>query len=93
MTDIMLTGTLDLQVISGDFLTGKSTSQHQRLLLLAHPGDFMQHPSAGVGIEGYLNDEQNDLRTEIRSQFELDGMKVKSMKISGTKIEIEASYS
>ena len=92
MTDLLLTDEMDLKVTSGDFTPGPATAQHQKLLLIAHPGNFMQYPEIGVGIESHLNDEKDDLRVEIRSQFEKDGMKVKSMQVNGAKIEIEAEY-
>jgi len=92
MIDLLLTDNLDLNIANGDFANGQSTMQHQHILLLAHPGDIKQFPTVGVGVESFLNDEKDDMRTEIRSQFERDGMKVSSMKISGSKIEIEARY-
>lgn len=92
MNDLQLNETLDLQVTSGDFLTAESTVQHQRLLLIAHAGDFRQYPRVGVGLESYLNDEKDDIRVEIRSQFEKDGMSVSSLRLNGSKIEIEAEY-
>jgi len=92
MLDIALTGSLDLMIANGDFVAAESTPQHQKLLLLAQPGDIMQYPDTGVGIQTFLNDERDDMVTEIRSQFEKDGMKVTSLHINGSQIEIEARY-
>lgn len=92
MHDLLLTGELDLDVSNGDFSQGETTAQHQKLLLLAHPGDFMQHPDSGVGIESYLNDERDNMMTDIRSQFEIDGMKVNSLAMNGSEIQIDAAY-
>jgi hypothetical protein len=92
MIDIALTGDLDLMIANGDFTAAESTPQHQKLLLLATTGDFMQYPTSGVGIQTFLNDERDDMMTEIRSQFEKDGMKVSSLHVNGSKIEIDARY-
>lgn len=90
--DIVLTGAIDLAIDNGDFAAADPAAQHQQLLLLATPGDFMQFPDRGVGIQNYLSDERDDMVTEIRSEFEKDGMHVDSLHINATKIEIEARY-
>lgn len=92
MHDILLTGDMDLSIQNGDFTVGESTRQHQQLLLIAEPGNIMQHPETGVGTASFLNDERDGMATEIRSQFEKDGMKVSSLHVNGEKIEIEANY-
>ncbi|MDX9906863.1 MAG: hypothetical protein RBS55_09780 [Bacteroidales bacterium] len=92
MMDIILTGEIDLKIDNGDFAAAGPVAQHQHLLLLATPGDFMQSPDKGVGIRNYLSDERDDMVTEIRSQFEKDGMRVDSLRIHESKIEIEARY-
>lgn len=92
MDDLLLNNDLELIITEGDFTVGESTPQHQKLLLLAQKGNFMQHPDRGVGIESYLNDERSDMMTEIRSEFEKDDMKVDKLQMNGTKIEIEAYY-
>lgn len=92
MKDVILTGTDDLSMVDGDFAAAASSAQHQKLLLLTTPGDFMQFPDRGVGLSNFLNDERDDMVTEIRSQFEKDGMKVSSLQIINSKIEVEATY-
>jgi len=93
MQDIALTESLDLKIALGDFVAGESTPQHQKLLLLACPGNIMQYPEVGVGIQNFLNDDRDDMMTEIRSQFEKDGMKVASLQTNGSQMEIDAPYS
>lgn len=92
MQDILLTNELNLSFLNGDFIAAESTSQHQKLLLLAQKGNYLQNPDIGVGVESYLNDERDGLAVEIRSQFEMDGMKVAKLQLNGTIIEIEAPY-
>ena len=92
MNDLQLNGELDLVISVGDFVSAESTSQHQKLLLLAQKGNYLQNPDRGVGVETYLNDERTDLATEIRSEFEKDGMKVSTLQVNATSIEIEAPY-
>jgi len=95
MDDILLdTDTLDLQIKAGDFVIGDATEQNQHLLLLANKGDYKQYPKVGVGINGFLLDEaEQDMMREIRSQFETDGMKVKKLVYADGKIKIDAPYS
>lgn len=95
MDDILLdTDTLDLQIVAGDFVVGDATEQNQHLLLLSNKGDYKQHPKVGVGINGFLLDEeQQDMMREIRSQFENDGMKVNKLVYADGKLKIDAPYS
>lgn len=94
MDDIQLNEAFDFEISNGDLDVGESTLQNQRLLLVAQKGEFKQHPKTGVGIESYLNAENpQDMLLEIRSQFELDGMKVESLKQTSTgEINVIAHY-
>jgi hypothetical protein len=84
---------LDLRIENGDFIIGDSTEQNQHLLLLANKGEYKQYPKAGVGINGYFLDEaEQDMLREIRSQFENDGMKVKKLVYADGKLKIDAPY-
>lgn len=86
--------TLDLNILNGDFSVIESTEQHQRLLLIATPGEYKQKPLSGVGLSNYLLDERpGNLLNNIRSQFAKDGMSVKTVTISeeGT-LTIQADY-
>jgi len=83
----------DLQIKNGDFVVGESTRQHQNLLLLADKGEFKQFPTIGVGILRYLEDYNGDnLAREIRTEFNRDGMTVREIKFTGSKIDITATY-
>lgn len=87
-------GSLDLNIINGDFAVIESTEQHQRLLLIATPGEYKQKPLSGVGLSNYLLDERpGNLLNNIRSQFTTDGMSVETVTISEEGIlTIKADY-
>lgn len=89
----MLDDDLDLRIENGDFVIGESTTQNQKILLLADKNDFKEYPTVGVGIDTYLDDESPaDMHREIRLQFTKDGMKVKSIKTNEGQINIDAPY-
>lgn len=93
MTDILVEDSLDLAISAGDFIAAGATRQHQRSLLLAQKGDLRQHPTSGVGVEGYLNGEETGgLLVEIRSQFELDGMRIEQLGLSSGELNVIAQY-
>lgn len=76
-----------------DISFGESTEQHQKDLLLARRGDYRISPNVGVGLKDFLNDENPDeLYRAIRTQFAQDGMKLNSIQIVNTKINIDAYY-
>ena len=93
MTDIALTPDLDMKVADGDLVTEETLKQAQQLLLVTNKGEWKQHPTAGVGVANYLETASaGELSREIREQFSRDGMKVSSVKISGTTLEVEATW-
>ena len=93
MTDIALTPDLDMKVADGDLVTEENLKQAQQLLLVTNKGEWKQHPTAGVGVANYPETASaGELSREIREQFSRDGMKVSSVKISGTTLEVEATW-
>lgn len=93
-TDLLLDSNSDILIADGDFVIGDSTKQNQRALLIANKSEFKQHPKTGVGINGYLLDEnEQDMLREIRSQFESDGMTVKKTVLKDSELIINAPYS
>lgn len=93
--DIALDTVFDVRIEKGDFVVAECTKQHQELLLLANKGQFKQHPTIGVGIDTYLNDEASttDLKRVIQEQYEIDGMRI--IRMSGTQysnIQVDAYY-
>lgn len=96
MQDFLLDtdGDLLLDPLTGDFVIGESTDQHQYLLLLCNKGDFKESPNACIGIKGFLKDEDvKGLLAETKAQFEKDGMEVKSLSIDAAgNMKINAPY-
>lgn len=96
--DILLDSDFDLLFSDGDLVVGESTQQHQQLLLLCEKGEIREFPTAGVGLNSYmLDDNVGSLNGEIKRQFEKDGMKVDLVKsrVAGgnlSSLEIQASY-
>ncbi len=101
MNGIQLTDyDLDIKVVkdsSGRILSGLVVGdilhQNQALILLLHKGDLKDDVSVGVGIDRMVLD--NDRLTwsrEIREQLEMDGQKVKDVRVTEKTIKIDASY-
>lgn len=94
MTDLKLaTSDFDLLIENGDLLMGESTKQHQELLVLIAKGELREFPTRGVGIRWWLLDEQpGDLNSEIKREFERDGMRVDTMRTQNGALIIDATY-
>ena len=93
MNDFILDSEGDLLFENGDLVIGESTLQHQQLLLTTAKGEWKQWPKVGIGMDDFLNDDTvNSMMNEISHQFELDGMKVKSINSGDGKLYIDASY-
>lgn len=90
--DIMCEETGELACVGGDLVIGGSTVQHQADLLSMCEGEAKQWPTAGVGITGFLNDEDPlAMIRKIRMQLQQDGMSVRSVKYDGV-VMIDAAY-
>jgi len=94
MTDFLLDDKNDLTIENGDFVIGDATLQHQNHILLAQKGEFKNAPEIGVGVLTELNNENpRALLSQIRRNFEYDGMKVKSLKVSENgNLLVDAKY-
>lgn len=94
MTDFLLDETNDMSLNNGDFALGDASLQHQNHILMAQKGEYKESPEIGVGIlTELLNENPRELLTQIRKNFEYDGMKVKTLKFaSNGNIVIDASY-
>lgn len=96
MQDFLLDEDYDLMLdtLTGDFVMGESTGQHQALLLLCNKGDFKENPTSCIGIAGFLKDEDvKGLLAETKAQFEKDGMTVNSIAVDAAgNLEINAPY-
>lgn len=94
MNDLILDTDYDLKIANGDLVAGESTQQHQALLILIEKGELREFPTRGVGVQSWIIDDVNfgDLNAEVKRQFELDGMKVLSLKGKNANLQIEAYY-
>lgn len=96
VNDIMLDDNYDLQIVGGDLVVAESTRQHQALLLLTEPGQIDQYPTAGIGLMGWLLDDDSDtntLRHAIESQFKADGMRIEKLDLTQLPtVKITAVY-
>jgi hypothetical protein len=91
--DILLTDDDDLQITGGDFVSGESTAQHQKLIILTAKGEWKESPTVGVDAFSYLNDDIEGLEADIAIAFAQDGMKVKSVTLTETgQIDSTATY-
>lgn len=85
--------TLEPVLKNGLLETGDVLTQNQALLLTLHNGELKERPAVGVGISDMLLD--NDpiyWRTRIKEQLEMDGQTVRSVQLTMSGIEIEATY-
>lgn len=94
MDDFLLDINGDLQISNGDFLIAEATVQHQQHILITEKGEYKQHPEIGVGIAGAILDENpKQLLSQIRRNFEYDGMQVKTLEITAKgNITVDAPY-
>lgn len=77
MKDLLLNDNGDLGIANNDLQIGYSDLQHQEHILIAQKGNFKESPDVGVGVENFINDSDIDgLLSEVRAQFEKDGMTV-----------------
>jgi len=95
MNDFKLDDTGDLLITNGDFVVADATLQHQEHIIVAQKGEYKQYPEIGVGISNMLNDENpRDIITQIRRNFEYDGMEVKQLEFAADgSIVVDAPYS
>lgn len=90
--DILLVD-FELAFSEGDFLIGESTQQHQQLLLLLDKGALRGAPTRGVGLLGWLLDDQSgNLNGAIKREFEADGMVVQTVQGTYKTLQIAATY-
>jgi hypothetical protein len=95
MKDLLLDDSMDLKIANGDFVIDRSDEQQQEVILLATEGDFKQHPDVGVGLEGFIHDEDIEgMVAKVRAQYSADGMTVNEVAyIPETgKLDYDAKY-
>ena len=92
--DILLDENGDLQIKDGDLVIGTSDAQHQHDLLVARKGDYREHPTIGIDIFSWVDDDEpGSLVREMYREFQRDGMTVtKNDGIVNGKVIIEGNY-
>lgn len=94
------TNDLDIQVkrdssgkITQGIHLGETTYQNIGLILKMQPGELKEKPMIGVGIDNLLLDKDLLLyKHRITEQLDLDGLKIKKLNLTTTKIDIDAKY-
>lgn len=78
----------DERIVRG-LVIGESDYDHVRLIVESSKGDFKDYPVLGVG-ERFLKSvgRAADIRAEVQTQLELDGMKADVSVMSDGKMEI-----
>jgi len=85
--------THDLRIRSGQLAVGTTDEQNQYLILACHQGEIKQHPTLGVGIGDYTNDNDlTALRHSVRVNFDADGLELDSLTVDENSINIKAHY-
>lgn len=83
----------DIDLSSGDIVWGESTRQHQRDIILTHPGELKHALDSGVGVDDFINDDNPDeLLRKTRQEFIKDGQKVTKISFNNGTINTEAYY-
>ena len=92
--DLKIQKRLDGQgkILSG-LVIGDVLYQNQAMLLLAHEGEYREHPLAGVGLSDIANDNNFDHWNEkIAKQLEDDGQRITRLEINEKGLILEAKY-
>jgi len=74
----------DLQILGGDMAIAENDAQNIDHLLRAYPGDIVEKPLLGVGIESLKNSPTNSqlIAIDIRRQLRADGYKVEEVRVA-----------
>lgn len=90
---ILLADDSDLLIREKSIVIGNTVAQNQKNLILIEKTELKFTPMRGVGAKRFLEDHTPDnLAREIRQEFSIDGMLVKTVKIREGIINIDAAY-
>lgn len=90
---ILLADDSDLLIRDKSIVIGNTVAQNQKNLILIEKTELKFTPMRGVGAKRFLEDHTPDnLAREIRQEFSIDGMLVKTVKISEGIINVDAAY-
>lgn len=85
--------THDLRIKNGGMVIGDVDKQNQFVILSANKGEIKEHPTLGVGIDTYTNDNDiQGLKYAIRTNFKMDGLNLQKVDFQNEKLNIEAYY-
>lgn len=83
----------DILVQEGSTAIGDVQPQNKALIIVSNPGEWKQHPELGVGIEGWINDDNpGNLRAEIKRHLKSDGFKVDKVTLENGQLDVSANY-
>ena len=91
MQDVLTDGQ-ELKIEDGDLAVGYSDNQHIHHILLASPGEYLQHPTLGVGIRNKINGVTSvlQIKREIRTQLLADRFTIDEISVINSVIKVEA---
>ena len=91
---ILLDDNSDLLIREKSIVIGNAVAQNQKNLILIEKTELKFAPMRGVGAKRFLEDYSPDnLAREIRQEFTIDGMTVKSVKMNTNGIiNVDAAY-
>lgn len=82
----------DGKIVSG-LVIGDTLYQNQYLILNAQKGEFKENPTLGVGLNDMANDDDlNEWKKSIREEFAKDGLKVSTLSLTASGMEVKADY-
>ncbi|MCM1035530.1 MAG: hypothetical protein NC038_05480 [Paludibacter sp.] len=85
--------TYDLLVEHGSMVIAETTPQNQAFLLVAHKGEYKEHPLVGIGIQDLVHDHDfNAWKSEIVAQLEADGQRITGLRLTEAGLTLQAKY-
>jgi hypothetical protein len=79
-------------IVSG-LVVGNVTAQNQAAILIAHKGEFKEHPTVGVGLNDIVNDDNAMFwENEIAGQLKGDGQRITRLSLDEKGLTLEADY-
>jgi hypothetical protein len=79
-------------IVSG-LVIGDVTAQNQAAILVAHKGEFKEHPMTGVGLNDIINDDNAMFwENEIAEQLNSDGQRIARLSLDEKGLILEAGY-
>lgn len=89
MTGIKLDSENKFEVRNGDFFIADTDFQDQKEIIAANKGNFLEHPTLGVGIDNFSSSPMAPIQLEraIRIEFAKDDINLVKLKVTQTDDE------